>query len=400
MFALHDVEVRRGMTTVMSGCTLSIQGGQTVVLSGNNGAGKSTLLETIAGLLPLEHGRVQHQSTVIRDAEGRARTSPLNIGMVLQKNGMLGSEVVVEHLHCAMARSGRTVDVAPFLRAFGLTHRTNDLVAHLSQGQARKVAVLAALLPAFASATPALVLLDEPDAGLDDASINTLRSWLDELRLSGHALLIATHDERIRQQATHLLDMDFEFTEVAAALEEPSPEPREASASKPVSPAKFGLGMHLRTMMWLNTNAMAGLLTLGILLSLGDFHASLSEAQRWGFVLAPCLAVGLCGEPLVAALREERSADWWRAVGGGEPHASWLPLALGFAFSLMTALALNAPVDERTLFVGSLLCFMVWHGVGWLQRSTQRLARPQAVFVGLLTPVLILPYALLIDLLA
>ena len=84
MFALHDVEVRRGMTTVMSGCT-SIQGGQTVVLSGNNGAGKSTLLETIAGLLPLEHGRVQHQSTVIRDAEGRARTSPLNIGMVLQK---------------------------------------------------------------------------------------------------------------------------------------------------------------------------------------------------------------------------------------------------------------------------------------------------------------------------
>ena len=66
----------------------------------------------------------------------------------------------------------------------------------------------------------------------------------------------------------------------------------------------------------------------------------------------------------------------------------------------MSALALNAPVDERTLLVGSLLCFMVWHGVGWLQRSTQRLARPQAVFVGLLTPVLILPYALLIDLLA
>ena len=65
------------------------------------------------------------------------------------------------------------------------------------------MAVLAALLPAFASATPALVLLDEPDAGLDDASINTLRSWLDELRLCGHALLIATHDERIRQQATH-----------------------------------------------------------------------------------------------------------------------------------------------------------------------------------------------------
>ena len=41
-----------------------------------------------------------------------------------------------------------------------------------------------------------------------------------------------------------------------------------------------------------------------------------------------------------------------------------------------------------------------WHGVGWLQRSTQRLARPQAVFVGLLTPVLILPYSLLLSVLS
>ena len=46
------------------------------------------------------------------------------------------------------------------------------------------------------------------------------------------------------------------------------------------------------------------------------------------------------------------------------------------------------------------MCFMVWHSVGWMQRSTQRLARPHAVFIGLLTPVLILPYSILIGLLA
>jgi len=50
--------------------------------------------------------------------------------------------------------------------------------------------------------------------------------------------------------------------------------------------------------------------------------------------------------------------------------------------------------------VGSALCGVVWHGVGWMQRSTQRLARPQAVFVGLLTPVLILPYSLLLSVLS
>ena len=49
---------------------------------------------------------------------------------------------------------------------------------------------------------------------------------------------------------------------------------------------------------------------------------------------------------------------------------------------------------------GAVLCFVVWHSVGWMQRSTQRLARPHAVFIGLLTPILILPYSILIGLLA
>ena len=58
--------------------------------------------------------------------------------------------------------------------------------------------------------------------------------------------------------------------------------------------------------MALNTNVMAGLITLGVLLALGDFMEGLDAIQRLGFILAPTLAAGLCGEPLVAALREER----------------------------------------------------------------------------------------------
>jgi hypothetical protein len=103
---------------------------------------------------------------------------------------------------------------------------------------------------------------------------------------------------------------------------------------------------------------------------------------------------------LVAALREERTSTWWRAVAGGEPHAGWLPFALGFVVTLLSATALHDGLETTTLLVGAGLCGVVWHGVGWLQRSTQRLARPQAVFVGLLTPVLILPYSLLLSVLS
>ena len=147
LLSLVDVHVRRGMNTVLEGCSLSVESGQTVVLTGANGAGKSTLLETAAGLLPMERGHVQHDEVVVADADGRRRKSPLTVGLVLQRNGMLGSEILTEHLHAAMSMSGHGVDVDPFLKLFKLMHRAKDLVAHLSQGQARKVAVLAGLLP-------------------------------------------------------------------------------------------------------------------------------------------------------------------------------------------------------------------------------------------------------------
>jgi len=397
---LVDVQVRRGMNTVLDGCSMVVHGGQTVVLTGSNGAGKSTLLETAAGLLPVERGHVQHGEIVIIDAEGRRRASPSTVAVVLQRNGMLGSEILSEHLQTAMSMTGQSVSIDPFLEAFKLTHRANDLVAHLSQGQNRKVAVLAGLLPAFASPSPALVIMDEPDAGLDDESIKTLGRWMDALRSAGHALVVATHDERIMRHATHLYDVGGGEWQTQSPADAGAVKPPKPRTVKPLSPAAFGIRMHLRTMMWLNANAMAGLLTLGILLSLGDFTSDLTPTQRMGFILAPALATGLCGEPLVAALREERAGAWWRAVSGKEPHAGWIPLAIGAAFTFLTTNGLQDAREIHVVGAGAVLCFLVWHSVGWTQRSTQRLARPHAVFVGLLTPVLILPYLILVDFLA
>ena len=397
---LTDVRIRRGMNTVLDGCSLSVESGEAVVLTGANGAGKSTLLEAAAGLLPLENGQIEHENIVVRDHEGRTKSSPLALGLTLQKNGMMGSEVLVEHLQCAMSMNGRTMDCSPFLKAFNLTHRANDLIAHLSQGQARKVAVLAGLLPAFASEHPTLVLLDEPDAGLDEASVEALGGWLNELRTMGHGLLIATHDERIMAHATHHFEVGQGKKTTGIIPEGINAERRQSKSAKRTSSGAFGVRMHLRTLMWLNANAIAGLLTLGILLSFGDFMGNLNQMQRLGFALAPVLAVALCGEPLVVATREERSGDWWRAVGGRAPHASWLPLMIGLVFTLLSVTALGEALNATTVVAGTLLCFSVWHAVGWMQRSTQRLARPQAVFVGLLTPVLILPFSLLVSLLS
>ena len=400
LLAVDGIEVRRGMHVVLNAFNLSLNSGEVLALTGENGAGKSTLLEACARLLPLEQGRILHAGVVVADHEGRRRPTPLVLGLALQKNGMMGSEFVVEHLETAMSMSGHSVDPRPFLRAFSLEHRANDLIAHLSQGQARKVAVLAALLPAFASKQPALILLDEPAAGMDERSVSVLCEWIAQLRISGHAVMICTHDQRLSDCATTHVDVSTSEATEVIPKEPISQLDINAQPVKAISPAAFGWKMQWRTLAWLNHNAVASLLTLGVLLSFGDLLDDLEDMQRYGFLLAPAFAAGLCGEAMVQASREERTNAWWRAVANANPHSGILPLALGCLLTLLSSLSFSVVVEPNIIIVGGLLTFVTWHIIRLLQEATNRLARPRAVFVGLLTPILILPYALLLDLLS
>lgn len=400
LFEAVDIEVRRGMGIVLSDHHVELKQGDVMILEGPNGSGKSTLIEAVARLLPLEKGHISHAGTSVVDHEGRRKASPINVTLVLQKNGLLGCERVQEHLQLAMKMTGATVDTNAFLEAFSLTHRANDNVSHLSQGQARKVAVLSALLPAFASSEPCLVLMDEPDAGLDDRSMDSLCEWISELHQLGHGLLISTHDDRIKSLATvrHHLP-DGTTTVLEKDVEGPASSDRPTTPQAKVTPGQFGWNMQWRTLAWLNQNAMAALLTLGILLSMGDLSGDLSEMQQLGFILAPALAAGLCGDAMVAMCREERAGSWWYCVSTGTPHSGMLPFVLGGAITLLSSLAFTDGLAVETVVIGALLTGFVAHLLRFAQQSTERLARPQAVFVGLLTPALILPYALLIDLL-
>lgn len=163
---------------------------------------------------------------------------------------------------------------------------------------------------------------------------------------------------------------------------------------------RFGRRQHLRTQAWLSTNGVAALLSLGVLLVLGDIEASLNPSQTLALMLAPAAAAGLVGEAMATLGREERSDDWRLAVGLGTAHGTPLIAALGAGFTVLAGVALTGDIDPQYVAAGAGLSSVVAWSMGFLQRSVRRLARPQAVFVGLFTPVLLLPYALLIDWLA
>ena len=394
LLSLVDIEVRRGMGVVLSGFNLEVASKDVVVLHGENGAGKSTVIESCARLLPLERGSILHHGSLVVDSEGRRSLAKQPFGLTLQSNGLLGDETVENHLSTVCSLSGMKTDLLPLLDAYGLAHRRYDRIGQLSGGQARKVAVLAGLLPAMLSREPRLVLLDEPATGLDERALAALISDIGQLREAGHAFLIASHHPEIMKCATRLHDLKSETIQ-----NQPESQPWQAlGIEENISLLSTRTGhRYLRsTRAGLARNGLTALLVLGALLAFID-PVSLEKSILVGFVLAAPFAAGLAGDPVVYLMREQRAGDWWRAHVNRLPAADFLAPVLGFTLTGLGSILFLDAFDWKISVIGAGVLWATLLCVRFIELSTLRLARPNAVFIRLLLPILILPWALVVE---
>ena len=394
LLSLVDIEVRRGMGVVLSGFNLEVASKDVVVLHGENGAGKSTVIESCARLLPLERGSILHHGSLVVDSEGRRSLAKQPFGLTLQSNGLLGDETVENHLSTVCSLSGMKTDLLPLLDAYGLAHRRYDRIGQLSGGQARKVAVLAGLLPAMLSREPRLVLLDEPATGLDERALAALISDIGQLREAGHAFLIASHHPEIMKCATRLHDLKSEIIQ-----NQPGSQPWQAlGIEENISLLSTRTGhRYLRsTRAGLARNGLTALLVLGALLAFID-PVSLEKSILVGFVLAAPFAAGLAGDPVVYLMREQRAGDWWRAHVNRLPSADFLAPVLGFTLTGLGSILFLDAFNWKISVIGAGVLWATLLCVRFIELSTLRLARPNAVFIRLLLPILILPWALVVE---
>ena len=191
----------------------------------------------------------------------------------MQSDGCVGSLRVEEHLLNALDLAGGRVDVDHWLERYNLAHRKHDLIAHLSGGQRRKVAMLAGMLPGFVGQAPRILLLDEPAAGLDAASRTLLVEDLHELRNRGNAILLASHHTDFTACATHLLTGNTMETNEAFEESNGVKDDRNASSHRNNPAFRTGFLLNQRTLSTVASNGIAGFLTLGILLALFDASA-------------------------------------------------------------------------------------------------------------------------------
>ena len=162
-----DVELRLGALDLA--VELDAGDGETVAVLGPNGAGKTTLLRSLAGLLPIERGRIVMDDVVVDEPVPGTYVPPdrRSVGVVFQDYLLFPHLDARENVAFGLRSKGvgraearRRAD--EWLRRLGLADRGGDKPAKLSGGQAQRVALARALAP-----EPKLLLLDEPLAALD-----------------------------------------------------------------------------------------------------------------------------------------------------------------------------------------------------------------------------------------
>ena len=189
---LNDLHKRYGETRAVDGVSLTLQPGETVALLGPSGCGKSTLLRLVAGIEPVDQGRILLEGRdVTRMPPGRR-----GFGMVFQDYalfphlsvaGNIGFGLVEQHWP-GRARRQR---ITALLEQVGLAGFEGRRVFELSGGQQQRVALARALAP-----EPALLLLDEPLSNLDLSLREELKWQLKQLLASLEASAIyVTHDQ-------------------------------------------------------------------------------------------------------------------------------------------------------------------------------------------------------------
>ncbi|MGI9327781.1 MAG: ABC transporter ATP-binding protein [Pseudomonadales bacterium] len=201
--------------TIFQDFSLQLRSGETLALTGPSGSGKSTLLNIIAGVLPADRGRLCMEGETA-DAQAFcygqlpvAATAALRrrrIGYVFQFFNLVPTLTVRENVLLSLRLADRLALLPQALARLddmGLGHRLDAFPEALSGGEQQRAAIARALAPA-----PSLILADEPTGNLDaDNAAAVVSTLWRAVADSGSALLVATHDAQVAQQAERRVDL-------------------------------------------------------------------------------------------------------------------------------------------------------------------------------------------------
>ena len=187
---LDRVSVEFGPLLAVRDVSLVLRGGDLLGLIGPNGAGKTTLLRAIAGLQVACRGTVRILGHNLATSDEQVFGQ---LGFTPDTPAFYDSLTVSEFLHFVamgygLGRAEAQERIAFWLEKVWLAEKGKQRIKSLSRGMRQRVGLARTLLP-----NPAVILLDEPAAGLDPAGRVQFRQLLCDLREQGKALIVSSH---------------------------------------------------------------------------------------------------------------------------------------------------------------------------------------------------------------
>lgn len=192
MINLKNVSKLYESQVAVRNLNLEVRPGEIMGIIGHNGAGKSSTLKMIAGLIAPSSGLVQvmgHDMSLRRGTPAVKK----KVGFLPEESALYANMTVLEYLTFfaelyQLPKKASQARIDELLTGLNLPER-DKLTSDLSKGMKRKVAIARVLLH-----DPALLILDEPNSGLDPLTSFFILNYLKELRAAGKTILLSAHN--------------------------------------------------------------------------------------------------------------------------------------------------------------------------------------------------------------
>ena len=197
LIEVSDLHFSYGKREVLKGINLNIPRGKIVAILGSSGCGKTTLLRHFGGQLRPSHGSVKFMGKVVHELDNdELYAIRLKMGMMFQVSGLFTDLSVFDNLAFPMREHTDLPEemirdlVLMKLHAVGLRNARDLMPSELSGGMERRVALARAI-----ATDPALIIYDEPFAGLDPISLNIIANLIRRLNDAlGVTSVVVTYD--------------------------------------------------------------------------------------------------------------------------------------------------------------------------------------------------------------
>ena len=187
--------VRRGGRTIVDELDLAVAEGELVGIVGQNGCGKSTLLMAIAGVLAPTDGRVTVAGANVWGTTADRAKARKSLGYVPEAADPPGFLRAGELWAMCAASRGTGAPQPSLIETLGLDELSDLALERMSLGQRRRACLGAAFM-----GPPRLLVLDEPDNGLDIKRLDALVALLKAHAETGGACIMASHDAALLDQ--------------------------------------------------------------------------------------------------------------------------------------------------------------------------------------------------------